>query len=153
MNCNNLSISVAEAARVFREYLHEEGLRCTEQRLDVLRAAWAAAGHFSAGELHAMLGAEVSRATVYRTLDCLVRAGLLREVLQGRERTYYEPCARRGHHDHMLCVACGKVIEFCDERIERLQDAMCREKGFRPIDHRMGIRGVCRECRGKEDAQ
>jgi Fur family ferric uptake transcriptional regulator len=53
----------------------------------------------------------------------------------------------------MLCVKCGAVIEFCDEQIEELQDRVCREHGFEALDHRMGIRGICRRCRRTRDGK
>ncbi len=85
---------------------------------------------------------------MYRTLALLAEAGLIREVLHGNgDRAHYEVIYGHAHHDHMMCVECGKVIEFCDDRIEQLQRLICRRHGFQALDHRMGIRGVCRECR------
>jgi Fur family ferric uptake transcriptional regulator len=110
----------------------------------------ARSGHFDAEDLHRSLrssGKDVSLATIYRTLGLLAEAGLIREVLQGADSTHYEAVYGHAHHDHMICVECGRVIEFCDERIEELQRSICRERGFQALDHRMGIQGICRTCR------
>ncbi len=134
-----------------RGYLRRRGLRATAQRRAVLREVVRADEHFDAEQLHDRLrrrGEEVSLATVYRTLALLAEAGLIREVLHGNgDRAHYEVIYGHAHHDHMMCVECGKVIEFCDDRIEQLQRLICRRHGFQALDHRMGIRGVCRECR------
>ena len=108
-------------------------------------------GHFTADQLYETFrGGDrgVSLATVYRTLLHLRECGLVTESFRSEGCSAYE--AVHGHHDHMMCVRCGKVIEFCDEQIEQLQDRICRKHGFQAIGHRMGIRGVCRECRAQE---
>jgi Fur family ferric uptake transcriptional regulator len=110
-------------------------------------------GHFDAEDLYESCrraGQNVSRATVYRTLGHLRDCGLVKEVLREHGRSSYETVYGHDHHDHMLCVACGGVIEFCDDRIEDLQQRICRRHGFKPLDHRMGIRGLCRDCRRAE---
>jgi len=139
--------ALTSAAWTFRSYLRGRGLRFTAQRRAVLEGVMAREGHFDAEQLHDALGQDVSLATVYRTLSLLQEAGLIREVIQEADRARYEAVYGHAHHDHMICVRCGKVIEFCDERIEDLQRSICREHSFRALDHRMGIRGVCRQCR------
>jgi Fur family ferric uptake transcriptional regulator len=144
---------VESALWTFSSYLRREGLRFTRQRRCILEKVLRRGGHFDAEELHrelAAAGHDVSLATVYRTLSLLQEAGVLKEVLQSRDRAHYEVIYGHAHHDHMICVECGKVIEFCDERIEDLQRRICREYGFQTLDHRMGIRGVCSKCREAE---
>jgi len=134
----------------FSSYLRRKGLRFTRQRRSILEMVLRRGGHFDAENLHRELagaGSDVSLATIYRTLSLLQEAGVLKEVLQSRDRAHYEVIYGHAHHDHMICVECGKVIEFCDERIEDLQRRICREYGFQTIDHRLGIRGICSECR------
>ncbi len=144
------------AARAFRDYLARRGMRRTAQRRAVLRAVLRRVGHYDADQLYEDLrgeGEHVSRATVYRTLGHLRECGVVKEALQCRGRASYETVHGAEHHDHMLCVECGKVIEFCDERIEELQQRICRRHGFRALEHRMGIRGVCRECRAARNRE
>jgi Fur family transcriptional regulator, ferric uptake regulator len=52
----------------------------------------------------------------------------------------------RSHHDHLLCLKCGRVFEFRDDDIEKLQDKVCEKFHFKPVEHRLGIRGYCRDC-------
>lgn len=135
---------------VFQACLAERGLRLTSQRQHVLAEALATAGHFDAEDLYGALrtaGRHVSLATVYRTLGLLRDCGLIRQAPRWEDRERYESVSGQQHHDHMLCVECGNVIEFCDDELESLQDRVCRRHGFAAMDHRMSIRGVCRACR------
>ena len=134
-------------------YLAEHGLRFTEQRRSVLRKVFETHRHFTADELCEELerdGTSVSRATVYRTLKHLVECDLVKEVFQCSGRTHYEHIMGHGHHDHMMCIRCGKVIEFEDSEIEKEQRRICRQHDFTHVEHRLGIRGICSECREKE---
>ncbi len=140
----------------FGAYLASRGLRFTAQRRLVLQEAFRRPGHFTAEELHGEFreaGSSVSLATVYRTLGLLSEAGLIKEVLQSRGMASYETAFGQEHHDHMLCIRCGKVIEFRDDSIEDLQRRICRAHGFTATEHRLGIRGVCRECRAAEQPE
>jgi Fur family ferric uptake transcriptional regulator len=142
--------ATAGAFAVFRSYLADHRLRLTAQRRRILEEIFEQDGHFDAEEFYEMFraaGSDVSRATVYRTLGHLCGSGLLREVLRLHGRAHYEHVHGHEHHDHMVCVRCGKVIEFSDRRIEQLQDRVCRRQGFTPLEHRMSIGGICGACR------
>jgi Fur family ferric uptake transcriptional regulator len=136
----------------FREYLAANNLRLTPERRAVLEVILSREGHFDAEELMRFLRRRrrVSRATLYRTLDHLREAGLVKVHRFGRGQALYERNYGRKHHDHMVCNACGEVIEFVNDEIERLQDEVCRRAGFRSTSHVMQIFGVCRECRESE---
>jgi Fur family ferric uptake transcriptional regulator len=121
----------------------------TEERRTILEQLVGTEGHFDAEGLCERLrasGAKVSRATVYRTIGHLVDAGLLRKYDLGDRRTLYETAVGRHHHEHMICVVCGEILEFVEERIERLQDEVCRQYSFRPLSHTLHIHGICRSC-------
>jgi len=140
----------------FRKFLRQRGLRLTRQRRLILQDALRRREHFDVEQMHESLrsaGGNVSMATVYRTLMLLRDCGLVRELLQCRGRVHYEAVVGRKHHDHMVCIRCGRVIEFYDARIEQLQERLCRRHGFLPLEHRMGIRGLCRECRDAEESR
>lgn len=135
--------------------LRELGLRLTRERRTILAHAFEHFGHFYAHELLESLeshGHSISRATVYRTLGHLVDAGLLRRHDLGDRRTFYEPALGRKHHEHMVCVRCGRILEFIEEQIERLQDEVCRRRGFRPLSHTLQIHGICDACRAGDAA-
>jgi Fur family ferric uptake transcriptional regulator len=95
-------------------------------------------------------GVQVSRATVYRTLNTLVEVGLLRKIDMGDRQALYEPTEGREHHEHMICVRCGEILEFVEPEIERLQQEVCRRNGFEPLDHTLQIYGVCQACNCKD---
>jgi Fur family ferric uptake transcriptional regulator len=137
----------------FERRLKDRGLRPTRERRVVLSHAFEHFGHFEAGELLVSLrrhGHRVSRATVYRTIAHLVATGLLRRHDLGDRRSFYEPVFGREHHEHLVCVRCGRILEFVQQDIERLQDEVCREHGFRPLSHTLQIRGICEACRGDD---
>lgn len=138
---------------LFRRYLEERGLKVTPQRLAVLREALATEGHFEADQLHHRLrlaGHRVSKATVYRTLELLVSSGVLRQVSLGERHAHYEHALGHRHHDHLICIDCGRIIEFTSPELERMQEEICRQHHFRPLGHWMRIVGRCRRCARKK---
>lgn len=142
--------SLPDPEASFEEYLRRHNLRMTRERREVLRIVLDRGGHFDAEELLAHVrrtGARVSRATLYRTLDHLRAAGLVKMHRFGSAQALYERNHGREHHDHMMCDRCGAVIEFVNDEIERLQEQVCREHGFHPTQHVMQIFGICRRCR------
>jgi Fur family ferric uptake transcriptional regulator len=145
-----------EPAEHFRTFLRENGLTLTTARSAILEGIVAARGHFDADELHEALrrhGETLSAATIYRALPLFVRSGIIRETLRARGRSRYEHAWGREHHDHLECLSCGAIIEFRDDALEALQDRVCRRHGFRPVEHRLGIRGYCSACAGRKRRQ
>lgn len=132
----------------FREFLEIRGEKLTEPRRVLVRHIFSHHKHFDADELVADLlkeGLRVSRATVYRTLRLLVESGLLRE-LRLTNRTAYEHDFGYPSHDHLHCTECNQVIEFNNEEVRRLREAVSAEHGFRATGHRFLIMGVCPTC-------
>jgi Fur family ferric uptake transcriptional regulator len=122
----------------------ERGLRVTEQRRVIARVLSESSDHPDVEELHRRATAidrGISIATVYRTVRLFEEAGILErhDFRDGRSR--YEP-ATDDHHDHLIDLETGNVIEFHDETIEKLQDEIARRLGFRLVDHRMELYGV-----------
>jgi len=137
----------------FRSYLRRRNLRMTPERRSVLEVILSREGHFDAEELLTFLkrrNRRVSRATLYRTLDHLREAGLVRMHRFGPGQALFEHNYGRQHHDHMVCNRCQRVIEFVNEDIERLQEEMCTLHGFHSTSHVMQIFGICRDCRSQE---
>ena len=137
---------------IFKGFLKEKGLKFTPEREIVLKEVFSFHRHFDAEKLYQKLYGKkerISRASVYRTLPLLVKAGLIAETLRCQGKTSYEHIYGHGHHDHMLCIGCGKVIEFRSDKLEKLQNDICRAHGFRPVEHRLGIKGYCRDCQRK----
>lgn len=134
----------------FERFLKTRSLKLTSQRARIFDRAFATHEHFSAERLYGWLreeeGPAVSRATVYRTLALLVEGEFLESLDTGRGELVYEHVAGHRHHDHMVCVDCGKIEEFFDERIEELQEEACRKKGFTLVNHDLRLLGYCRQC-------
>ncbi|MEI8345319.1 MAG: transcriptional repressor [Candidatus Omnitrophota bacterium] len=135
---------------ILEQVISRKGLRCTRQRRQVLEAFLSVDHHASVDEITAALkkkSLEASRATVYRAMKFFAGCGLARVVDFGDGAPRYEHLYGRAHHDHLICTRCGTAIETVSHRIEKLQDAMAAEKGFKPLWHTMQIYGVCRKCR------
>jgi Fur family ferric uptake transcriptional regulator len=138
----------------FRQYLAQEGLKVTTERLAIADAVLTTPGHFEADALLATLQLDdirVSRATLYRTMTHLLKAEVVRRVRGPDGNPRYECMTGREHHDHLVCLGCGDILEFTDERIERLQLQVCRGRGFTMTDHTLRIEGYCRSCGPKKD--
>lgn len=122
----------------------EKGLRITEQRRVIARVLSEAEDHPDVEEVHARSSAidpGISIATVYRTVRLFEEAGILERHDFGDGRSRYE-AAPETHHDHLIDVETGRVIEFVDEEVEALQQRIAEKLGFRLVDHRMELYGV-----------
>ena len=136
----------------FQQFLQQQGLKLTSERSALVREIFAIHYHFEADELLFKMkekSVKISRATVYRTLELLVKSGMVRRVHLGEDHYHYEHVTGNSHHDHLVCTTCGGVIEFHDEELERLQLAICEKKKFTPTFHNLQILGVCDSCRRK----
>lgn len=121
-----------------------KGLRMTDQRRVVARVIGAAEDHPDVEELYARSAAvdpKISLATVYRTVKLFEEAGILDKLEFGDGRARYED-AERDHHDHLIDVNTGQVIEFIDPEIEELQERIAARLGYRLIGHRLELLGV-----------
>ncbi|MCX7889323.1 MAG: transcriptional repressor [Rhodobacteraceae bacterium] len=131
----------ADKARVMERALRDAGVRITRQRLALLDVLAAAADHPDAIELHRRaraVEAGVSLSTVYRTLAELQAKGVIqRHAFEGASARF--ETAEGAHHDHMIDVETGKVMEFRSEKIERLQDRIAAEMGYEIVHHRMEL--------------
>ncbi len=144
-----------KALKRFEEFLRTRALRMTSQRREILLLAWGTHEHFTAEEMYAWVrarDASVSRATVYRTLSLLVEGGFLATIDRGHGQTLYEHILGHSHHDHMLCLGCGKIIEFRCEEIERRQREIAARQHFRIDRHTLRLEGRCARCIAAESA-
>lgn len=146
------SVAVSQSPEErFEEYLQSRGKRMTQQKRQLLAHVFARHEHFDAETLIEQLMAtdkagRIGRATVYRFLNELVEAGLLREFqLDGR--SVYEHDYGYPQHDHLYCKECHKLFEFHNEELIKLRDTIANEQNFRVASHRFIITGVCADCR------
>lgn len=133
----------------FRAYLREHNLPVTAQRLAIADVILRSEQHLSAEEILLELAARnaaAGMATVYRTIEVLVRSGLVVERDFGEGFKRYEAARDIPHHEHMVCTVCGRVTEFRDERLERMTMLIAESHGFARQRHRLVIHGVCAEC-------
>ena len=136
----------------FQHFLAGQGLKLTSERTALVREIFSTHYHFEADELLFKMkekNVKISRATIYRTLELLVRSGLVRRVHLGEDHYHYEYVSGNSHHDHLICTTCGSVIEFHDEQLEQRQREICERKKFTPTFHNLQILGVCDSCRRK----
>lgn len=141
----------------FEDYLQTQGAKLTPQRSRIFERAFATHEHFSAETLYDWLreeeGPRVSRATVYRTLALLQEGGFVEALDTGRGELVYEHVLGHPHHDHMVCLECGRIEEFRDDRIEELQQENCERKGFELVEHSLRLMGYCKQCRKKRESR
>ena len=129
MNINSTSLSA-----IFRN----EGLRLTRQRQAVWDEVKSSKAHLDAEDIYEKIknkGVYISRATVYRTIDVLVKNNLLSKMNMGDGRNRYELKDEDHHHDHMICIETGKIIEFFDNDLEMLQEKIAKKHGYKVIRH------------------
>lgn len=139
----------------FLEALRSRGQRVTRERLALLDEIFVQHQHIDADSLLAALhqrGYSISRATVYRNLDLLVRLGLVRKTRLGHDRFLFEHVHAGHDHDHLVCTSCGRVVEFVSPGIAALQAEICRAHGFVPTHHTLEILGLCNNCAAAREA-
>lgn len=134
----------------FSRFLAGKSLRYTAERQAVVGAVFEKHRHFEADDLLVWARAHhprVSRATIYRTLELLVNAGLVRQMTFGdKSAQHYEQVLGIPHHDHLICLSCGRVQEVFSADLEREQDALCERHGFEVHHHNLEVFGLCRRC-------
>ena len=133
----------------FRDILRQKGLKFTPQRVAVLEEITHGHGHRECEDIYLALkgkGRHVSRATVYRTMDILVKNDFARKMELGDGRVRYESKVGSPHHDHLICTSCGKIVEFVDQDIEELQDDIAKRYNFILSRHTHQLFGLCKKC-------
>ena len=122
----------------FKNNLQQESLKCTPQRLSILEEMMDTDDHLECEEILTNLknkGVNVSRATLYRTVDILVKYSFIRKLDIGDGKVRYEKKIGTSHHDHMICIDTGDIIEFCNDDIERIQNEIAEKHGYKIIRH------------------
>lgn len=142
---------IEEIHKKLTDFLKTKGLRSTPQRNTIVDIIFESDEHFTADELWERVrkcNSKASRATVYRTLSLLVEANLLHEIDLGEDIKTYDPNFNDNPaHNHLICVDCGKVLEFADSHLELLNDCLTRRMGFRPKSQSIRIEANCEQLR------
>ncbi len=135
------------AEQRFLQFLRERGARRTPERIATLRKVYEMKSHFEVEQLHAELQKTIpgiSLATVYNTLELLLKANLVMRLQLGENRTYYERMLGSKQHDHLYCNQCRRIIEFCDPGIQQIKDQMGAILQFEISRHSLLLYGDCR---------
>lgn len=128
-------------------YLSEKGLKQTQQRKLIVEYFLNLEGHVSAEDLHDYIrgkGHQPGLATIYRTLALLKEADLVDQKQFAEGKAVYEVKSPNSHHDHLICLDCGHVMEFENQKIEKLQEQVARELGFELVSHSLDMFGRCK---------
>lgn len=136
-----------EVEHLFAEFLKERGQRQTPERFAVLKALYESDGHLDADSLYSLLrsgGIRVSRATVYNTLELLTECRLVERHQFGNRQAKYERAYGFRQHDHLLCLDCNEVFEFCDPRLQSVQEMVSEVLRFEINHHSLHLYGHCR---------
>lgn len=136
--------------RAFLEFMSREGLNTTSQRRAIAEAFFDLPGHHSLEEFYQHIlqrDPGIGQTTVYRTLKLLCDAGLATMTHFSGGITRYEVARPDSHHDHLVCLHCGKVVEICEPRIEKLQRELAEKHGFCLSGHVHNLYGLCEACR------
>ena len=136
------------ALQILRDYIKLNNLRYTPQREVVLNFFLINEGHISAEELFEKIhktNPDIGIATVRRSLNLFVKCKIANRLKFADNQSLFEP--RSGHHDHLICLKCGDIIEFKVSEIERLQQKVADENDFKVSYHRMEIYGHCKNCK------
>ena len=135
---------------LFRSFIAKKALRNTPEREEIIREIFAAQDHFDVDELYLRLrkkGSTVSKASIYRNIPLIMESDLIREAWHEDGHMHYEPFYGHGHHCHLRCIQCGKVIEFVEGNLKKIEDRLGTKYGFKITDHRLEVSGYCAECR------
>ena len=141
--------AIKEKSAKFQELLEKRGLKYTFERKTIFDEVVHHREHFDADQLYESFkkkGLRVSRDTVYRTLPLLLESGVIQKSAGSGHREFFERIGEKGHHDHMICVRCRKIIEFQCPEIERAQQKTCDQHGFQLMFHDHRLFGVCKTC-------
>lgn len=134
----------------FARFIEEKGLKSTTQRDEIVNAFFNLKEHISIEELHHKVqkkNPKIGYTTVYRTLKLLTESGLAHERQFGDGQARYEPVTTEEHHDHLICLKCGTILEFENKKIEKLQEDVAKQHGFEVKNHKLELYGYCKKCR------
>ncbi|MFA6352120.1 MAG: transcriptional repressor [Bacteroidales bacterium] len=149
MGCKEIQATVRQ---IFSNYIEKKGLRKTPERFAILDEVYARTGHFDVETLYIQMknaSYQVSRATLYNTMDLLIDCGLIVKHQFGKNIAQFEKTYRCRQHDHIICTSCGKVEEYCDPRVHEIENTVAQVLDYTITKHSLYFYGICSDCRKK----
>ena len=134
----------------FKHLLHKEGLKLTPQRMEGFREVCDSEQHLEAEKIYLSLrkrDVNISRATVYRTMDILYQHDLVQRMDIGDGKWRYEHWLDCHQHDHLICIRCGTIVEFVNHQIEEIQQDVADKFNYELVRHVHQLFGLCKQCR------
>ena len=149
----NFKKGTAIRTEQFKTWISNGGLKATKQREEIFNLFLGSPGHKNLAQIYALVSKSnpgIGYITVYRTLKLLTRLGLAEERKFADGETRYEPVVGEAHHDHLICLQCGKIVEFENQTMETLQKEIADRYRFKIHHHRMELYGQCSQCASRE---
>lgn len=139
-----------QATEIFTTFLKKGKNRITPERFEVMEAAIEYEGHFGADDLYVAMKnqkSNVSRATVYNTVELLAQCDLITKRNFGDNLTRYESNFKKQNHDHLICINCGRIVEFSDPKLKIIQSDICKDLGFEESSYSFNIFARCKDVK------